>query len=226
MKSFVLLFTLLMLAGCSRQMLDDNTASSSIERKLNGKMQEFGVQIGRVGSHCSSSDVGGNSIEFDMNPDKDIEKVVAQKAGYITIAPDGKDYWKVALTSQGQAFIDSEHKQLYSREAQKGCDFMTAQLPVARPVLVKIKQITGDDRSAEATYLWKWTLTDLGAKLRDSGSVYTGLNAQQRKDLSEHLSDAMFGFPISLPLPSEQDMNKEYEAKAQFKKSDDGWRLQ
>ncbi len=225
MKSFILLFTLLMLAGCSKQALDEDTASSGIQRKLRGEVRNIHVYVGRVGSHCSATEIGGKKYYVDMNPDKDMENLAAQKAGYITVAPDGTGYWKVALTSQGQALIDAQNVQP-AREVEEGCDNVMDDFPAARPVLVKITQITGDDQAAEATYLWKWTLTDLGAKLRENGSVYTELNSQQRKVLSERLADPLFGFPISLPFPSEQDMNKTYEAKVRFKKTDDGWRPQ
>lgn len=228
MRSCIPIFLgfILILSGCSKQALDANTAFASIDKKLNGEAHRLMVRVGRVGSHCVTLDVNGQTYPVDINPDKDLDTMIASRAGYVAVTPDGKDFWKVALTSSGQAFLDSQHERPYSPEAPNGCSYSSVDMTLARPVAVKVTSISGDNNAAEATYAWKWQLTDLGTMLRDNGAVYSNLTPEQKAKLTERLSDTTFAPAISAPLPPDQQMNSTYEAKAEFKRSESGWRLQ
>lgn len=212
--------------GCSKQALDSTTAFSSIDHKLKGQKQALLVYIGRVGSHCDFAQIGNNSFPVDLNPDKIYEMVTVRKAGYITVAPDGKDFWKVALTPQGQSFLDAEHQKLFDHETPNGCDFMVVDFPVARPVAVKVMNVSGDENTAEADYVWQWKLTELGNALQENGSVYRTLSPATQHELRDWLAKNVYAPSISLPLPADQELTKTYEATAQFKKAEDGWRIQ
>ena len=227
MKSCIpICLVIFLLSGCSKQGLNEKAAFASIDKRLKGEGQVLMVRIGRVGSHCVSMEVNGETYPVDISPDQDLDTIIARKAGYVAVTSDGNDYWKVTLTSSGHAFVDSQHEQPYSPEAPNGCDYSSLDMPLARPVAVKVTGITGDNDSAQATYLWKWQLTELGTMLQGSGPIYSTLTTEQKEKLSKLLSDSTFAPDKSAPMPSDSPTGATYEAKAQFKRSQAGWRIQ
>jgi hypothetical protein len=211
--------------GCSNGLLDRKTAFKEIQSHFKDNVSTLVVQIGRVGSHCAYvNHRDGRQVDEDLNPETALNMIVATKAGYVVAAPDGGEFWRVSLTDKGKAVQDptwlvsgAYHNQL------KGCDYRFSGFVVARAELVKVTGISGDEKAPKADLEWKWTATELGAALRENGSVYSQLTPQQREALSSVIQrdpdTSVFKVPI--PVPPEDQVEKE---TAQFKKYDDGWR--
>lgn len=216
----------LLLAGCTKDTLDRKIAQPQIEKKLHGMGKSLTVRVGRVGSHCSSIEAGGNTFEVDDNPNQSPDTLAAIKAGYVTAVPDGKDFWKVSLTPAGKAFADAEHVSAQQHEAKNGCETDIYFLPVASPQLFMIDGVSVGDQEPEVTYLWKWNVTDLGATLRENGSAYKQMTSEERRKLEEFLNLAEYGPHLSIPVPEEHNPPLVTKASVKFKRFDNGWRIQ
>lgn len=186
-----------------RVVFDQEMAAQVIADKLAFERQELFVDIGRVNSHCVTM-VGKTEVETGENPDKDINTVTAAKAGYVSFAPEGKDYWRVNMTDKGMAVYvrDSKGNGMLERDTLKGCDFQKVSFIVAQPRLVQITRVTADEQSSEVEYVWKWVSTDLGLSLGERGETYSKLTAAQRRDLQSVLAVDEFAPALSLPVPS------------------------
>jgi hypothetical protein len=186
-----------------RVVFDEEMAAQVIADKLAFEPQELFVDIGRVNSRCVTV-VGKTEVETGVNPDKNINTVTAAKAGYVSFAPDGKDYWRVNMTDKGRAIFvrDSKGNGMLERNTLKGCDFQKVSFIVAQPRLVQITRVTADEESSEVEYVWKWVPTDLGLALGERGETYSKLTAAERSDLQKILAVDEFTPALSLPVPS------------------------
>jgi hypothetical protein len=201
-----------------RVVVDRETATDIMGAHLK-KRESIMPEIGRVGSHCTIL-VKQTEVELDDNPETSIGSVVAKKAGYISIAADGKDYWRVALTASGQAALHhTDIRALYDHEGVKGCDYQVASLPVARQSLVRIETATDDENSPTVIYLWKWIPTDLGSALTKNGAIYSALTPAQQDNLRHYFS--ISESPLPLPVPSEGD-DSVIRSMVKLKKEVDG----
>jgi hypothetical protein len=150
--------------------------------------------------------------------------VIASAGGYIDAVPDGQDFWKVALTERGRAFVKANDVALEPSVDPDHCGYQIYSLPLAT---AKVNQVTGiipGDKSSQVEFAWNWALTDLGMALRANGKVYSALTDVQRRSLQDWFS-ANPGPVLSVPAPSEEDLKREHHDTAQFVKYDDGWRL-
>jgi hypothetical protein len=215
---------LLLVLGCSKGSLDRDTAFRKITQNANAK-RKLRTWVGRVGRHCS---VLGDKVksELSMDPNADISSVVAAKAGYVTFAPDGKDFWKISLTDKGQAVLDAQHEKPYARKTNDGCDYELVNFLIAKQNVSQVTGITGDDASAEAEYRWTWELTELGAALREQGDIYSKLTSEQQDDLRRDFGGDILAPAMELPVPSEEEIKNGARGTMKFKKYDNGWHAQ
>jgi hypothetical protein len=213
-----------LLLGCSGNTLDRDTALKELNSKFRAKRRDLMFNIGRVGSHCSTVDLGeGKRGEIDLDPGKKIATIVAMKGGYVTVVPDGKDYWKVDLTARGKSFMDAQRKHPYGNEKQKGCDFEQVEFPIAEGSVLEVTGITEGEALRGVDFQWKWQPTELGVRLREDGDIYSMLTPAQREDLAYMLNVGETGVRLPVPLPP---ADSSIRSTVRFKKYDDGWRIQ
>jgi hypothetical protein len=220
----LLLVVVVVVIGCSKGTLDRKTATEKINEAFSQQRERIPVRIGRVGSHCETRTINGETHDIDLNPATDPAAVIASAGGYIDAVPDGQDFWKVALTERGRAFVKANDVALEPSVDPDHCGYQIYSLPLAT---AKVNQVTGiipGDKSSQVEFAWNWALTDLGMALRANGKVYSALTDVQRRSLQDWFS-ANPGPVLSVPAPSEEDLKREHHDTAQFVKYDDGWRL-
>jgi hypothetical protein len=224
MPSAWLLVIFGLLLGCTGT-LDRETAAEKINRQFRVNQRDLEFHVGRIGSHCAYVDVEGKQEQIDMNPAESIATVVAMKAGYVTVTPDGKDYWKVDLTDKGRAFMTAQHQELYGRHVQMGCDYEQAQFAIAKASVVEVTGVTTGEDSRIVEYRWKWAPTELGIALRENGDLYSKLAPEQRAKLLGDVNSYGYAPGTNLPIPVPPEGPTSL-ATAKFKHYDDGWRLE
>ncbi len=209
------------LLSCSSGKLDSETAAIKLNAYLSANENLMWAHVGRVGSHCSNYGPGSDGrIALNLNPATDINAIMAAAAGYVTINPDGKDFWRVTLTDKGRSALSVQQEGPFvARNTLNGCDFQIGAFALAKPALVKITRITAGD-PVQVEYQWEWAPTALGASLRQDGSVYAVLTPQQRDQLQQEI--VRFKMRLPIPVPPAADTQ---HSTASFKKYDDGWRI-
>lgn len=222
MRSAWLLVILGLLLGCTKGTLDRETAAAKINRRFRIEQRDLLFDVGRIASHCYV-EVAGRKYETDLNPAENVPTIIAMKAGYVNVTPDGKGYWKVALTDKGQAFMTAQHQRLYGREVNMGCDFEQAQFAIAKASVVQVTGVTTGEDSRLVGYRWKWAPTELGIALRENGDLYLKLAPNERAYLRDNLNLLGSGPDLPIPVPPEGTINV---ATAKFNHYDDGWRLE
>lgn len=216
----------LLVAGCTKDTLDRKIAQPQIEKRLHGMGKTLTVQVGRVGSHCYSMDAGGTTIALDGDPAQSPDTMAAIKAGYVSSVPDGKDFWKIALTPAGKAFADAEHISPQQHEAKNGCDTEVYFLPLATPQFFMIDAVSLDEKEPEVTYYWKWHVTDLGAIFREDGAAYKQMTPEERQKLEHFINLTEYGPHLTIPVPEDHNPPLVTKASVKFKRFDNGWRIQ
>lgn len=209
------------LLGCSSGSMDKATAANEIRTYLKGEHSFILVDVGRVGSDCILVDSRGQQQKIDLNPENSISTVAARKAGYLTVAPDGKGYWRVALTDKGKAAAAATGEESIVYPPLKGCDYQQVEFFLASPELDFVSGVTADENNPEVEYFWKWNVTELGQTLRRDGKVYPTLTPLQQAELQTDIH-AMIQV-LQLPVPAQ---NFTGHSKVKFKRYTDGWRAQ
>ena len=204
-------------SGASSKLMDKTTAAAEIKPHLQAGDNILFLKIGRVGTDCVELDSAGRETKFDLNPTSNINTIVAQRAGYATVAPDGKGFWKVALTDQGKAALKETP---YASNARNGCDYQQVNFVVATPELVSITDLTADMDAPKADYSWKWKVTGLGEMLRRNGKVFSTLDPLQQAELQTHIHGLVQ--PLLLPVPPEDFIG---HSTVKFQRMVDGWRI-
>lgn len=222
-KASILLVCLLL--GCSGdstpKAMDKATAAKEIKSLLSTSDNAISLEIGRVGTSCGELDSAGREQKFNQSPMINVSSIVAQKAGYVTVQPDGKGFWKVALTEQGQAALAASKEKPYAHNALEGCDYQQVDFVVVTPELVSVESVTADENDPEVDYLFKWNTTDLGRALRLDGKVFPALTPLQQAELQTHIH-ALVEL-VRLPVPPDDYTRS---GRAKFKKLTDGWRIE
>jgi hypothetical protein len=207
--------------GCSSsKQLDKNTAAAELKPYLQGGDNVLFITIGRVGTNCVELDSAGRETKFELNPMSNINTIVAQRAGYATVTPEGKGFWKVALTEQGSAALAATNATPYAHNARKDCDYQQVDFLLATPELVNVLDVTVDENAPQVDYFWRWKVTALGQMLRRDGKVFSTLDPLQQAELQTHI----FGLVELLPLPvPPEDFSG--HATVKFQRTVDGWRI-
>jgi hypothetical protein len=205
-----------------RAVIDRESASDIMGAHLSDTA-DIMPDIGRVGSHCIVV-IRDTEVDLDKSPETRIEAIVAKMAGYISVAPDGKNYWRVGLTDKGLAALRfSKVKALSQHDGVKGCDYQVAFFYVARQSLVNIETVTDDEEAPTVTYLWKWIPGDLGMALSKNGALYSTLTQAQKNDLEHYLSASTIGPPLPLPVPTQDDSPVMRDRAKLYKEVDGNW---
>jgi hypothetical protein len=213
-----------LLAGRSAGKLNRSTAEKEIQSHFKGNQSTIVIQVGRVSSHCVhvSQRDGTEKVE-DLNPQTALGTIVATKAGYVTVTPDGENFWKVDLTDKGRQVHDPSWQVTGAYHNQlKGCDYKLSSFIVAHPELAKITNLSGDETAPTVNFEWTWVATEFGATLRENGPVYSQLVPEQKKALSSviQLDPETAVFKVLVPVPPEGQMQQE---TVQFQKSGGSW---
>lgn len=198
-----------------------DTNRETITAALNKAMEQGSIElrfaVGRVGDECGNLEPYSEKKQSLPNMAR---FHAAQKAGLITISPDGPGFWKVEVVDPNPGALESMKRMKHNTYG--GCDSVPSFFPVATKSVVeitKINQITSE--KVEVAFTWKWMLTPYGEK------VVNILSEPEREQLNPYLrapndplhKDTTFNFAnitaSTTPHP---------ERKA-LKKAGDGWAL-
>jgi DNA-binding MarR family transcriptional regulator len=224
---FCLLLACLVLAGCQSKPPDNEDALSRINSRYQLWTRSLILKIGRVGPNCYFLS-SGQEVPLNLTPSDDTELTVAQRAGYLTVTPDGKDFWKVELTEKGRASLAQNeqvsHRSPYGHETGNGCDFYQVEFPIARATAIEITASRPDEQSCEYDFSWRWQPTELASVLQRDAEIFSRLTPQEKEQLSKEINAFGGSPPLPVPFPSsaESSLNKR---TAVFTKHSDGWKF-
>jgi hypothetical protein len=217
MRKLALLALLAVLAGCSKNTLDKKMAAELIQKVYDKDYAAIITDVGRLGSSCVMiSDDGRSTWTKDLTPSKDATIVALQSLGYATVTPDGPAFWRVELTEKGKAV---PHGVFLPDPTRNACELQNVDFRLGTREVIKVTDITGDEKTATVEYSWKWKTTELGQALRKDGKAYAVLTPDERKSLDRRNTLLSPRFPI--PAPEEGDV---ITGTATFAKYADGWR--
>ena len=168
--------TLIVLAaGCSGKK-DQKALIDVLNKNMNRDRIMLDLPLGRVGHACANP-----NIEAKPVPEQAIYSA-AQKAGFITITPDGADFWKVELVNPSPQ--TAEALKTAAHNTMDGCDSMSFAFSVAYKAVSEVRNIRKvDDDKSEVEFTWKWTLAQWGTK-------FVGvLSPQELAGLNDHLKN-------------------------------------
>lgn len=198
MRKLLLLLLAALLLGCSITGFDKKTATQMLGYRLGLGTRGLVVSIGRVGSNCR---YGDGRVGNDLTPSKDIVTITAQRAGLVTVKPDGPHYWKVELTDKGKPLSNLERmRSHFVRNTANGCNFEPAAFDIATSQLVSVDSVKGM-LPVTVEYEWKWRVTPLGASLRQDGELYAKLNDEERHSLQKAIGGLLE--ILTIPVPPE-----------------------
>jgi len=207
----VLIAVSLLFTGCSAGK-DKKAAAEAVNKGLRRDAIQLLVFIGRVSEKCAPIMLADNQ-DLSTRP----EYHAAQKAGLISITPDGPRFWKVDLVNPKPAVV--ENLKRVPHNVKDGCDDLYFGFTVASKTadIVSLHKIT--DEKMDVDFTWKWKLEPAGIKLVD------GLSQQERYQTNPYLEvvsrrgerDPSFNLgnfdPSSTPQPG----------KMALKRSGEGW---
>lgn len=204
-----------LLSGCSGGK-DKKAATEAINQGLKRELVMVPISVGRVGDKCG--DEPAFVTAKDLTAQTNYHSV--QKAGLVTIATDGPDFWKVELVDPKPVVLENLKKARHN--TRDGCDavafsFLVAAKSVAD--IVSIHEVT--DQKSEVEFTWKWALAPAGVKLVDK------LTQQEIVQLNANLQDAHRNYRPD-PTFNLADMvlsSTPHPGKKTLKKSGDGWLL-
>ncbi len=209
-----MLLLLSALIGCSSsKVMDADAATKAVKAYLEIRKKGIQVETGRIGTGCVLVN-NGQEVPMDLTPDSDIGMLVAERAGYVSVTPDGAAFWKADLTGPGKANVDIQK----SAPASKGCDYQFTRFVLATRELTNVTRVVSDESNAEVEFTWKWNTTELGRAFREDGKLYAMLSPSQRENFSLHLYGGSPQLPI--PVPPENFTDKD---TLKFKRSAGGW---
>ena len=216
MRKMALLVIFAVLAGCSNNTLDKKTAAELIQKVYDKDYAAILADLGRLGSSCVMISNDGSTWTKDLTPSKNAAIMALQSLGYATVTPDGPGFWRVELTEKGKALL---HGAPLPGSASKQCNTQVVDFLLGTREVIKVTNISGDEKTATVEYSWKWKTTELGQALRKDGKAYAVLTSDQRKSLDRRNTLLSPRFPI--PAPEEGDV---MTGTATFAKYADGWR--
>jgi hypothetical protein len=195
--------------------LSPQTASAAIDKSFQNAAAVMTVELGRVGIQCANKEADVDNFD----PTRDIEFIAAQKAGLLTIQPDGPNYWKVEWADKKPSAAEALSK--IPHKAANGCDYQKLVLLVAKKSVVDVTNIRRlTDTKAEVEFTWKWAPSHAYIKLPDS------LSAEEQKAFEAYLSSR---------APSQGDPQfrvaditenpETHPGKSTLKRAADGWRI-
>lgn len=209
-------FVPLLTAGCSRG-TKQKAAAEALNKVLQREAIFLPLSLGRVGKPCGDIPGFANDVE-DLTALTRFR--AAERAGLVTIAPDGPGFWKVEPVGLKPELM--EHLKTMKHNLKESCNSVHLNFAVASKsvvAIVNLQEITGE--KAEAEYTWNWALTPAGTKLVNA------LNAQERVQLDNDLEKSGRPF-LSDPTFSLADLTESsapHPGKKMLKRSGDSWVL-
>lgn len=195
----------------------DGKDTKAITDVLNLSMNKDSIKlvylIGRVNGKCSSF------TKLEPIPAQ-IEFMAAQKAGLVTIAPDGPDFWDVELANAKPQVLENLKKAKYNEK--DGCRSLAMFDTVATKSVVEIKNVYEvTSQKSEVEFTWKWVLAPTGTKLIDN------LSQKELSELNDHLKNpALFmRHDTTFNFMDMRQSTMPRSEKKMLKKSGESWAL-
>jgi hypothetical protein len=210
--SLVLVILLIFTAGFSNE-TDTKAITDALNLSMNKDSIKLVYAIGRVTGKCTAFG------KQDPIPAQ-IDFMAAQKAGLVTIAPDGPDFWKVELANAKPQVLENLKKAKYNEK--DGCRSLTMLDTVATKSFVDIKSIYEvTTQKSEVEFTWKWVLAPTGVKLIDN------LSQKELAQLNDNLRNPalLMRHDETFNLTDIRQSTTPRPGKKMLKKSGDGWVL-
>jgi hypothetical protein len=195
----------------------DGKDTKAITDVLNLSMNKDSIKlvyvIGRVNGKCSSF------TKLEPIPAQ-IEFIAAQRAGLVTIAPDGPDFWDVELANAKPQVLENLKKAKYNEK--DGCRSLGMLDTVATKSVVEIKNVYEvTSQKSEVEFTWKWVLAPTGIKLIDN------LSQKELSELNDHLKNPalLMRHDTTFNLMDMKQSTMPRSEKKMLKKSGESWIL-
>lgn len=173
--AFLLLTVLAFVPGCSGKK-NQKSLIDVLNKSMGHDRVMLYLPLGREGQACSDL-----KLEPKPVPDQ-VVYAAAQKAGLITIKPDGPDFWKIESVEISPAMAEVLKRAAHN--TKDGCDSIGISSTIAYKAASEIQNIRKvDDDQSEVEFTWKWTLTPYGAKFVNK------LSQQELVALNGHLNN-------------------------------------
>lgn len=179
--SMALMLALLFLVAFLSMACLEDTGRDAVKEVLNRSMERdtifLHIALGRVGDECGNGEP--YSEKKQVLPSM-IRFHAAQKAGLITISPDGPGFWKVDIVDPKPGVVESLKRMKHN--VSGGCDAVAGGFPLAERTVVEVVKMNAiTSEKSEVAFTWKWTLTPFGAK------IVNGLTEPERSQLNSYL---------------------------------------
>jgi hypothetical protein len=209
-SSLLVVGLLIFAAGFSEEK-DTKAITDALNQSTNKDSIKLVYMIGRVSGKC------GSFTELDPIPAQ-IDFIAAQKAGLVTIVPDGPGFWNVELANAKPQVLENLKKAKYNET--DGCRSLTMFDTVATKSVVEVKRINKlINQKSEVEFTWKWTLAPTGIKLIDS------LSQKQLSQLNDNLRNPalLMKHDDTFNLTDIRQSTTPQAAKKMLKKSGESW---
>ncbi len=192
---------------------DTKAITDALNLSMNKDSIKLVYAIGRVTGKCTAFG------KQDPIPAQ-IDFMAAQKAGLVTIAPDGPDFWKVELANAKPQVLENLKKAKYNEK--DGCRSLTMGDTVATKSIVEVKNIYEvTSQKSEVEFTWKWNLAPTGVKLIDN------LSQKELVQLNDNLRNPalLMRHDETFNLTDIRQSTTPRPGKKMLRKSGDGWIL-
>jgi hypothetical protein len=192
---------------------DTKAITDALNLSMNKDSIKIVYAIGRVSGKCDSF------TTLEPIPAQ-IPFMAAQKAGLVTIAPDGPDFWKVELANAKPQVLENLKKAKYNEK--DGCRSLTMGDTVATKSVVEVKSIYEvTSQKSEVEFTWKWVLAPTGIKLIDN------LSQKELSELNDHLKNPalLMRHDTTFNLMDMKQSTMPRSEKKMLKKSGESWIL-
>jgi hypothetical protein len=208
--SLFVVVLLIFAAGFSNEK-DTKAITDALNLSMNKDSIKLVYLIGRVNGKC------GSFTKLEPIPAQ-IDFIAAQKAGLVTIVPDGPDFWEVELANAKPQVLENLKKAKYNEK--DGCRSLSMLDTVATKSIVEVKNIYEvTSQKSEVEFTWKWVLAPTGVKLIDS------LSQKELSQLNNNLRNPalLMQHDESFNLTDIKQSSTPHPGKKTLKKSGDSW---
>jgi len=190
---------------------DTKAITDALNLSMNKDSIKLVYAIGRVNGKCSSF------TKLEPIPAQ-IDFIAAQKAGLVTIVPDGPDFWEVELANAKPQVLENLKKAKYNEK--DGCRSLAMLDTVPTKSVVEVKNIYEvTSQKSEVEFTWKWILAPTGVKLIDS------LSQKELSQLNNNLRNPalLMQHDETFNLTDIKQSSTPHPGKKTLKKSVDSW---
>src|SRR5258707_501612 len=190
---------------------DTKAITDALNLSMSKDSIKLDYMIGRVNGKC------GSFTTLEPIPAQ-IDFIAAQKAGLVTIAPDGPDFWEVELANAKPQVLENLKKAKYNEK--DGCRSLAMLDTVATKSVVEVKNIYEvTSQKSEVEFTWKWVLAPTGVKLIDN------LSQKELSQLNNNLRNPalLMQHDETFNLTDIKQSSTPHPGKKTLKKSGDSW---